>query len=133
HLSMNRSKTTRARATVQFLGQVPRFVLDAGVVGGFLIVGGTSFLVDGPAAALTGVALFGLAGFRMAPSVIRFQTILSQMTSTSPHANRVLDEIEASELAAVQALPQDTVEFPVSAKAIEVHDLSYRYKGGEIN
>lgn len=128
-LSKNRFKTTQARANVQFLGQVPRFVLDAGIVGGFLIVGGASFLIGGAAAALTAVALFALAGFRMAPSVIRFQTIVSQMTSTSPHAVRVLDEIDAAEAAAQRVLPPSTADFPDHPRAIEVRQLSFRYGG----
>ncbi|MBL3687799.1 ABC transporter ATP-binding protein [Leucobacter zeae] len=129
-LSRNRVKTTRARANVQFLGQVPRFVLDAGIVGGFLVVGGAAFVFGGGAApALTAVALFGLAGFRMAPSVIRFQTIMSQMTSTAPHAERVLDEIEAAEAAAIGAAPAETAEFPAEPRALEVRDLDFRYDG----
>lgn len=130
-VSANRFKTTQARANVQFLGQVPRFVLDSGVVGGFLIIGGAAFLIGGTPMALTAVALFGLAGFRMAPSVIRFQTIISQMTSTSSHAVRVLDEIDATEEAAHLALPKETAEFPDQPHAIEVRDMHFRYSGAE--
>ncbi|GAA1574011.1 Vitamin B12 import ATP-binding protein BtuD [Leucobacter aridicollis] len=132
-LSQNRTKTTQARANVQFLGQVPRFVLDAGIVGGFLIVGGASFLFGGASSALTAVALFGLAGFRMAPSVIRFQTIMSQMTSTSAHAKRVLEEIESAESAAIRSIPPQTAEFPNDPQSIEVRNMSFRYGGTDSN
>lgn len=130
-VSANRSRTTQARANVQFLGQVPRFVLDSGVAGGFLIIGGAAFLVGGTPLALTSVALFGLAGFRLAPSVVRFQTILSQLNSTSHHAQRVLDEIDATENAVHKALPKETAEFPDEPRAIEVHGMSFRYEGTE--
>nr|WP_243751888.1 ABC transporter ATP-binding protein [Leucobacter weissii] len=132
-LSANRRTTTRARANVQFLGQVPRFVLDAGIVGGFLLIGGTSFLLGGAASALTAVALFALAGFRMAPSVIRFQTIMSQMNATSAHARRVADEIDGSEHAARRAAPERNADFPADPRAIEVQDLSFRYAGSAVD
>ncbi|MDO9590300.1 MAG: ABC transporter ATP-binding protein, partial [Microcella sp.] len=35
----NRIHSTRARANIHFIGAVPRFVLDAGLIGGFLLVG----------------------------------------------------------------------------------------------
>lgn len=129
HVSVNRRKTTQARANVQFLGQVPRFVLDSGVVGGFLIIGGAAYFIGGISLALTALALFGLAGFRMAPSVIRFQTMMSQMISTSAHAKKVLDEINSTEQAAFTASPPETSKFPDEPQILEVNNVSFRYDG----
>ena len=42
------------------------------------------------AGAVTSVALFSVAGFRMAPAVVRVQTVLSDMTANAPHARAVV-------------------------------------------
>src|SRR5690554_4660803 len=91
----DRVHTARARANVQFLGQLPRYVLETAIVGGFALVGVAGYLTSGGdlTAALTAVALFGLAGFRMAPTMVRFQAVISQITANIPHATRVIEEI----------------------------------------
>jgi ABC-type multidrug transport system fused ATPase/permease subunit len=93
----NRRRTTQARSNAQFLAQVPRYILETGLVGGFVLVGIVGFLSGGLEGATTAVALFGLAGFRMAPSVVRFQSIVSQLATSEPHARTVLAEIRRSE------------------------------------
>ena len=66
----NRSRSTKARSNSQFLGQVPRFALDSGIVGGFALVGIAGYLTGGMVGATTAVALFGLAGFRRPQSCV---------------------------------------------------------------
>lgn len=92
----NRIHSTRARANIHFISAVPRFVLDAGLVGGFLLVGGVAYLTGGPAAALSSVALFGVAGFRLVPSLTSLQSILTTTQANSPHVRAVLIDIEQS-------------------------------------
>ena len=126
----NRGRTTRARANAQFLGQVPRYVLDSGIVGGFAIVGAIGFVTDGLTGALTAVALFGLAGFRMAPSIVRFQGIISQVTVSTPHARAVLDEIIRSESAQTRGAQAKQVPLPDSPQLIRFADVSFSYEAG---
>lgn len=92
----NRIHSTRARANIHFIGAVPRFVLDAGLIGGFLLVGGIAYLLNGPAGALSSVALFGVAGFRLVPSLTSLQSILTTTQSNSAHVQAVLDDIAQS-------------------------------------
>ena len=92
----NRIHSTRARANIHFIGAVPRFVLDAGLIGGFLLVGGVSFLLGGPAGALASVALFGVAGFRLVPSLTSLQSILTTTQANSAHVQAVLEDIAQS-------------------------------------
>lgn len=122
-----RTHATRARANIQFLGQVPRFVLESAIVGGFVLVGGAGFLIGGPGMALTAVALFGLAGFRMAPAVIRLQHVLGQMIANAPHPRRVLDEIYASEKFLNSGIPQDVAVVPQEPTTLRLRDVSFRY------
>ena len=92
----NRVHSTRARANIHFIGAVPRFVLDAGLIGGFLLVGGVAYLLNGPSGALVSVALFGVAGFRLVPSLTSLQSILTTTQANSAHVQAVLDDIAQS-------------------------------------
>lgn len=122
----NRQRTTRARANSQFLAQVPRYVVDSGIVGGFALVGFAGYLMDGLTGALTAIALFGLAGFRMAPSIVRFQGIVSQVSVSTPHAHAVLAEIRRSESTSHQVSGDDS-ELPTQPKTLQLDAVSFQY------
>lgn len=123
----NRTHTTRARSNTQFLAQVPRYVLESGIIGGFVLVGLAGFLMGGLTSATTAVALFGLAGFRMAPSIVRFQGIISQMTVSTPHARAVLDEITRSEQATAHASGRTVTDLPDEPREIVLDSVGFRY------
>lgn len=122
----NRQRTTRARANTQFLAQVPRYVVDSGIVGGFALVGFVGYLMDGLTGALTSIALFGLAGFRMAPSIVRFQGIVSQVSVSMPHARAVLSEIRRSESTS-HPVSRDEAELPKQPKTLQFAGVSFTY------
>lgn len=123
----NRKRTTRARANMQFLNLVPRHALDAGVVGGFALVGLAGYVTDGLTGALTAVALFGLAGFRMAPSIVRFQGIISQLAVSRPHAEAVIAEIKRSESSSIDAHGAASAGLPDQPVSIRFRNVAFRY------
>lgn len=123
----NRMHSTRARANTQFLAQVPRYVLESGIVGGFVLVGISGFLVGRVPGLVAAVALFGLAGFRMAPSIVRFQNVISQLNVSAPHARAVLDEIRRSEESAPLPPPDAERSLPSAPARIYFRDVSFRY------
>jgi ABC-type multidrug transport system fused ATPase/permease subunit len=123
----NRVHSSRARSNIQFLAQVPRYVLESGIVGGFLLVGIAGFLTAGIGGALTDVALFGLAGFRMAPSIIRFQAIVSMVTSNIPQVEAVLREIRRSENSAVHLVDRPSKDLSRDPKSLDFRNVSFRY------
>ena len=94
----NRIHTTRARSNLSFLGQLPKFVFDAALVGGFLLVGGAAFLGSGGdmATAFSSVALFGVAGYRLVPSLTGFQAVMTQTHANVLIVNDVIRDIEQS-------------------------------------
>ncbi|MFC4556069.1 ABC transporter ATP-binding protein [Georgenia faecalis] len=89
----NRTHAVRGRANIHFLNAVPKFVLEVAIIGGFILVGGVAYLTGGAAAAITAVAMFAVAGFRMVPSLTRVQALITQMTSNLPHAEAVIADI----------------------------------------
>lgn len=122
----SRTGSARARANIQFLGQIPRYALDAGLVGGFVVIGVAGFLLGGLEQAVTAIGLFALAGFRVAPSIIRFQSVLSQMIAASEYPRQLLAELadaEGSVLDAVEA----TQEVPESPGRIIFDKVTFRY------
>lgn len=92
----NRLHTTRARSNLSFLGGLPRYVLEAALVGGFLLIGAVTYASGGQAAAISAVAFFGVAGFRMVPALTAFQAVVTQTASTIPHVRAVINDITAS-------------------------------------
>jgi len=90
----NRVHTAKARANLSFLGMVPRFILDSALVGGFVLVGAAALLFDGPAAAISAIALFGVAGMRLVPSLTGFQSVVNTMTANIPQVEAVIGDID---------------------------------------
>jgi ABC-type multidrug transport system fused ATPase/permease subunit len=124
----NRSHATRARANSQFLAQVPRYVLDVALIGGIVLVGVAGFVAEGDVqGAMASIALFGLAGFRLAPSLVRFQGVLQQLNVSGPHARAVLDEVANSDRYMEVASIGDTGEMPDEPAALRLRDVSFRY------
>lgn len=123
-----RTRSARARGSMYFLGQVPRYALEAGLVGGFVVIGGMGMWLGGVQQAIAAVALFALAGFRVAPSVIRFQTVLSQMISVQAFARHVLDEIADAERGAAEVAQRASAPLPDAPKKILLNNVTFRYE-----
>ncbi|MGF2948496.1 ABC transporter ATP-binding protein [Microbacterium alcoholitolerans] len=127
----NRVHTARARANLSFLGAVPRFVLDAAVIGGFVLVGGLAFLVGGYEQAITALALFGVAGLRLVPSLTGFQSSMTVLTSNSPHVDAVIRDVEASKryLENREHLGQEPIHGEPAT--LSLRDLVFTYPGSD--
>ncbi|MGV8970464.1 MAG: ABC transporter ATP-binding protein [Microbacteriaceae bacterium] len=125
-IALARTSSVQARANIQFLNQLPRFALDAGLVGGFLVIGGVGFLLGGIEQAIVAIGLFALAGFRVAPSVIRFQSVLSQMIAASEFPRQVLVEIADVERGRAESTP-GIQEVPSTWKKIVFDDVTFQY------
>lgn len=122
----SRTQSARARANIQFLGAVPRYALDAGLVGGFVLIGAVGFLIGGPEQAITAVGLFALAGFRVAPSVIRFQGVFSQMIAASEFPRQLLTELDEAERSAVESTGS-SLDLPPAPGSIRFEDVTFQY------
>lgn len=133
-----RMKAAQARADIQFLSLLPRYVLEAALVVGFLIVGGVGYLTGGATQATASIAVFALAGFRLLPSLQRFQNILSQCQATHPQARQIIDDIRAFGLA--EATPNGPTAPEKSASPggqaaptrpgeLRFRDVSFSYPG----
>lgn len=93
----NREHSTRARANLQFLGAVPQRLVEAALVGGFVLVGGFAYWQQGAAGALSAIALFAVAAMRMVPTIVSFQTVMTTTANSLPHLEAVLRDIDAAQ------------------------------------
>lgn len=123
----SRAHSAEARATIQYLAQMPRYVLEAGIVGGFVVVGAVGYFAGGPELALTAVALFGVSGFRMAPSIVRLQSIVATVNASEPHARAVVDEVRRSESSAAEIVERPQVALPQAPVALRFEGVTFRY------
>lgn len=127
-----RSRTARARANVSFLSAVPRFVFDSAVIGGFLLTGGVAFVMGGVEQAISAIALFGIAGFRLVPALTGFQAVITRTVTAAPYADVVIGDIEASEgyLRDQEVLGKEPL--PSTPKILEFRNVSFTYPGAAV-
>jgi len=125
----NRKLAARARANTAFLAATPRFVLDASVVGGIVLVGGASLLFGDLAAAIAAIAMFGIAAIRLVPSVTGFQGLLNQMTASLPHVDAIIHTITLSQeyIRDAETIGHDPIEG--DPRELVFEDVSLTYAG----
>lgn len=124
-----RKRAAMARANQVFLGAVPRFVLEAALIGGLLIGGLVGYAQNGFAGSMTAIALFGVAGFRLIPSLTRFQTIMGQTGANIPFADEVLAEIDRGKRYVDEERTTGHVPLPDTATNLELDGVTFSYPG----
>jgi ATP-binding cassette, subfamily B, bacterial PglK len=122
-----RTSSSRARGNIYFLSQLPRYALDAGLVGGFIVIGGVGLLIGGIEQAVSAVALFALAGYRVAPSIIRFQSVLSNMIALEEYPRLVLAELRDAERGSQETTERVVKPLPKVPGHITVVGVTFRY------
>ncbi|MDO4258816.1 MAG: ABC transporter ATP-binding protein [Actinomycetaceae bacterium] len=125
----NRERSTRARANIQFLGAVPQRLIEGALVGGFVVVGAYAWIVGGPTEAFAAIALFGLAGFRITPSLVTFQSVMTSTANNLPHLQAVLDDIEAAERYLANADTIGKEPLKDTPRTLHLDKVSFTYPG----
>lgn len=131
HVHDLRQHAVRARANISFLAIVPKYVIEAALVGGLLIVGTIAFFDGGLNGAVVAVALFGVVGFRMVPALTGVQSSLTTASANLVYARNVIDDISAADLAASERIVPATRELPEEPRMLTLTDVAYRYPGGD--
>jgi len=115
-----RSRLARARAMQTFVATLPRYFLEVVLAVGLLVVGGTTYLVSDPPAALAATSLFVAAGFRLLPIVNRIQALTLATLAFLPTAR----------LALTRFITVPIPTFPATENvdnAIELENVSFTY------
>lgn len=128
-VNRNRARTARARANVSFLSAAPRFVFDSAIVGGFILTGGVAWLLGGMEQAISAVALFGIAGFRLVPSLTSFQGVITRTVTASPYVDAVIEDITRAEVYLRDHERLGLTALPSDPRRVELKSVSFTYPG----
>lgn len=128
-VASQRALTARARANVNFLNAVPRFVYDAAVIGGFVVVGGVALVTGGMNEAVSAVALFGIAGFRLVPSLTAFQNVMTRATTAIPYVERVIADVEDARRFRAEHEDLGRDPLPADAGHLRFQGVAFAYPG----
>ncbi|WP_127472828.1 ABC transporter ATP-binding protein [Microbacterium sulfonylureivorans] len=129
-----RIRTSQARANSSFLAAVPRFVFDAAIIGGFIVVGGAAYVANGANmdATVSAVAVFGIAGFRLVPSLTGFQTVLTRTATSAPYIELVITDVEESKRFHADREELGREPLPNDPERLRLEDVSFSFPGSDI-
>ncbi|KIP51894.1 ABC transporter ATP-binding protein, partial [Leucobacter komagatae] len=132
-ISSNRARATRARANMSFLGIVPKYAFEVALIGGFLLIGGTSYLIGGSAAAVGSVTLFAATGFRMIPAMNGVQGAVTNASANLFFARDVITQLTASRARVSEESIQvaDELPLPPNPRLLELKDVAFKYPGAD--
>lgn len=142
-----RFRATRARANIQFLGSVPKFVMDFALIGGLVLIGASQFFLSGDFTdAINAVVLFAAAAIRLIPALTGFQGTVNTLNSNASQVRAILRDIEEAQgylarrkVAGKKPLPHDPKELVLDGVTFTypnredpaVRDISMMIKMGE--
>ncbi len=127
----HRHGAVKARASLAFLSIIPRYSYEAALIGGFLLIGGTGYVLDGLTAAVVAVALFGAAGLRLIPALTGIQSSIISATASLPWVSDVVSDLRGAEANATDALVrEDVTTLPASPHALMLSGIEFRYPVG---
>jgi len=129
-VTAERQRAVKARANGSFLSIIPKYSFEAALVGGFLLVGGSAFLIAGPEQAIVSVALFAITGFRLIPAITGIQAGIVASTTSIPTAQDVIGDITRAEADAnATDLSADRRELPQDPGMLRLQDVRFQYPG----
>jgi ABC-type multidrug transport system fused ATPase/permease subunit len=126
---LSREKAARSRSNIRFLAAVPKFVIDMALIGGFLLIGTVGFFNGGIGGAMTSVAIFALAGFKMVPALTTIQSQVTLVQSTLPYTELVMADIRDAEDFRNNAEKLGRTPISGEPKILELRNVEFTYPG----
>jgi len=131
-VARHRKAAVAARARKAFLMVIPRYGYEAALIGGFLVIGGTGYILDGLTAAVVAVALFAAAGIRLIPALTGIQNSFISATGSVPWVKDVVNDLRGAEANPTDALSGvDPLELPSMPRELALRSISFRYPTGQ--
>lgn len=130
-VNKNRRIATRARANISFLGLVPKYAMEAALIGGFVLVGGFAMAMGGIEEAVFSIALFGISGLRMVPALNSVQANIAKAAANQVYAQDVIRELSKVETEEIEQLRRDVAVLPQHPKMLMLEKLGFRYPNAE--
>lgn len=126
-----RRLSVRARRNGSFLSVISGYAFEAALIGGFLLIGVTAYLISGLAGAVSSIALFSVTGFRLIPALNGVQAGIVQATASLPTARDVIEDLVHSERSAREVTPvSDSASLPTSPETLRLSQVHFQYGSG---
>jgi len=126
-LEQQRNEYASARSRSLFYESLPRYLMEASIALGFVVIGGVTYIFAGASQVISALALFAVAGFRLLPSVNRIQGLILALYGRIPLA------LEALAVDPVVAYTNNKQQTPVSKtelvdqRVLEINNVGYQY------
>jgi len=93
-LENERNEYALARSQSLFYESLPRYLMEASLALGFVVIGSATYIFAGPSRLISALALFAVAGFRLLPSVNRIQGLILALYGRVPLAEETLSVMQ---------------------------------------
>ena len=126
----------RAHAELTFMPNIGKYVIEAVIILGTLLLAALEFLTKNSSGAVASLSVFLVAGSRIAPALLRIQQSLLAIKSSSSGGATTLRLLEKyrGQLHAPIPLRQENAEsVEIFSPTIEIKQLSFRYPESPIN
>lgn len=131
-VEMSRREATLARSDVAFFGALPKYTLEAALIGGFFFVGGAALLFHGPAGAVSAIALFAATGFRMIPALTGIQGAVTSSSANEVFARDVIEALrDRPDPRNDGGEREDRAKLPSNPERLILEDVRFKYPGAE--
>lgn len=129
-VTSNRRHAVRGRANSAFLVVIPLYTFEMALVGGFVLIGFSAYLIGGLSAAVASVALFAATGFRLLPAINGIQGNVITSLSALPVVKDVIGDLDTAERSAEEVTTlKDSKALPERPQMLQIRDLSFTYPG----
>ncbi len=128
---ISREKAARSRSNIRFLAAVPKFVIDMALIGGFLLIGTVGYFTGGIGTAMSSVAIFALAGFKMVPALTTIQSQVTLVQSTLPYTELVMADIREAEDFRKNAEKLGKTPIEGEPKVLDLRNVEFTYPGAD--
>jgi len=116
-------------AEISFMPNISKYIIESGIIVGAVIISAVEFLLQDASRAVATLGIFMAAASRMAPAILRIQSIAIQARAAAGTAEPTLNLINTLKLLPLKSLPSQ----PFNSKhinfspTIELQNVSFTY------
>ena len=125
-LQNERNDYALARSQSLFYESLPRYLMEASLALGFVVIGGSTFIFAGSSSVISALALFAVAGFRLLPSVNRIQGLILALYGRVPLAEEALSVTQVVSKIGNNSLDLQTNSIS-NLEVLRLRNVRYRY------
>lgn len=130
-LQFERNEYASARSRSLFYESLPRYLMEASLALGFVVIGGATYFVSGSSRVVSALALFAVAGFRLLPSVNRIQGLILALYGRIPLALEAL-AVSQPDLSKTLVEKAGLHNSDLQNKSVlELSNVSYKYPNSQ--